>query len=269
MVSLESCDCLSRHRSELPVDRAGVVTVPLQLCLHVDHDLVRRQIAVTIDRTVVRIVSVSVVTPRRIPVTPVPEIPASANKDDAVVVAAPPTPIMPLPVVISKRSILLPAESAAPPIVRDRHISVSVDSDVPSGVAGNSPVTKISSRVYCNIALDTSSIVLSNSAFTQTNIGRVLRTSGRVCVSLAQTSIGRVTIEPRCGAVGMCPHRRRGNAALRPDGRRSGHLPCPHRRDLRFRVPARASMDRCRGSVVIVLFRLGQRRRCERYTRAY
>src|SRR5437763_16670597 len=108
MVSLESCDCLSRHRSELPVDRAGVVTVPLQLCLHVDHDLVRRQIALTIDRTVVRIVSVSVLTPRRIPVTPVPEIPASANKDDAVVVAGPPPPIMPLPVVISNAAYCCP-----------------------------------------------------------------------------------------------------------------------------------------------------------------
>src|SRR5882762_10521683 len=138
MVSLESCDRLTRHRSKLSVNRAGVVTVPLQLCLHVDHDLVRRQIAVTIDRTVVRIVSVSVVTPRRIPVTPVPEIPASANKDDAVVVAAPPTPIMPLPVVISKRSILLSTKSAAPPIVRDRHIYVSVDTDVRGGVAGES-----------------------------------------------------------------------------------------------------------------------------------
>src|SRR5258708_18103509 len=108
MVSLEGCDSLPRHWSKSAIDRAGIITVPLQLCLHVDHDLVRRQIAVTIDRTVVRIVSVSVVTPRRIPVTPVPEIPASANKDDPVVVDAPPTPIMPLPVCISESSIQWP-----------------------------------------------------------------------------------------------------------------------------------------------------------------
>ena len=134
MVSLESCDCLSRHRSELPVDRAGVVTVPLQLCLHVDHDLVRRQIAVTIDRTVVRIVSVSVVTPRRIPVTPVPEIPASANKDDAVVVAAPPTPIMPLPVVIAEGCILSTAERVTAEVIVNRHIASTIIGEVSCAV---------------------------------------------------------------------------------------------------------------------------------------
>src|SRR5436309_14336422 len=191
MVSLESCDSLSRHRSELPVDRAGVVTVPLQLCLHVDHDLVRRQIAVTIDRTVVRIVSVSVVTPRLIPVTPVPEIPASANKDDAVVVAAPPTPIMPLPVVISKRSILLPAESAAPPIVRDRHISVSVDSDVPSGVAGNSPVTKASITIDRDVTSDPGLIAEPHIALSNPRIRCGIRTNGGVCLSLAEPRIRR------------------------------------------------------------------------------
>src|SRR5437879_9184363 len=222
MVSLESCDCLSRHRSELPVDRAGVVPVPLQLCLHVDHDLVRRQIAVTIDRTVVRIVSVSDLTPRRIPVTPVPEIPASANKDDAVVVAAPPTPIMPLPVVISKRSILLPAESAAAPIVRDRHISVSVDTNVRGGVAGESPVTKASITIDRDVTSDPGLIAEPHIAISNPPIRCGIRTNGGVCLSLAEPRIrrgagtnGRVAIELLRGAVRMWPHRRRRDAALR------------------------------------------------------
>src|SRR5436309_2379446 len=117
MVRLEGGDGLPRHRSELSVNRAGIITIPLQLGLDFDHDLVRRQVAVTINRTVVRIVSARVVTPRRVPVTAIPEIPASTNEDDPVVVAAPPTPIMPLSVIIAERGILPAAELIAAPIV--------------------------------------------------------------------------------------------------------------------------------------------------------
>ena len=277
MVSLEGCDGLTRHRSKLSVNWTGIITVPLQLCLHIDHDLVRRQIAVTINRTVVRIVSVPIVTPRRIPVSSIPEIPASADKDDAVVVAAPPSSIMPLPMVISKGGILLPGESAAAPIVRDRHISVSVERDIRVSVAGESPVTKIPITIHGDVTLDPSLIVESRTAISNPSIRCNVRTNGRVCVSLANPRIrrsggmnGRVAIELRRGAVRMRSHRRRGDAALRPDGRCSGHLLRPHRRNLRWRVPARASMDRCRrGSILIVLFSLGQRRCCERYPRAY
>jgi hypothetical protein len=268
VVSLEGCDCLSGHATKDAIDRAGIITVPLQLSLHFDHDLVRRQVAVTINWTVVRIVSVWIVTPRWIPVARIPEIPASANKDDAVVVAAPPTPIMPLPVVISKRSILLPTKSAAPPIVRDRHISVSVDTDVRGGVAGESPVTKASITIDRDVTSDPSLIAEPHIAISNPRIRCGIRANGGVfCVSLAELRIrrgvgpnSRVAIEPRRAAVRMCPHWRSRNAALRPDGRRSGHLPCAHRRTLRWRVAARTSMDRCCGSVVIVLFDLGQRR---------
>ena len=183
---------------------------------------------------------------------------------------------MPLPVVISKRSILLSTKSAAPPIVRDRHISVSVNGDVGAGVAGESPVTKVPITIDRDVTLDPGLIVESRIAISNPRIRCGIRANGRVRVSLAELRIrpgfgpnSRVAIEPRRAAVGMCPHRRRRNAALRPDGRRSGHLPCAHRRDLRWRVAARASMDRCRGSVVILLFDLGQRRRRERYTREY
>src|SRR4029077_14292134 len=113
------------------------------LGLDFDHDSVGTQVAVTIDRSVVRIIGVRSVTPRRIPVSCIPEIPAAANKDNSAVVAAPPTSVMPLSVIISKRSVLLSAESAAPPIVCDRHISVSVNANVGGVVAGEIPVTKI------------------------------------------------------------------------------------------------------------------------------
>ena len=276
MVSLEGRDGLTGHRSKSAIDRSGIITVPLQLGLDFDYDPVRRQIAVTINRTVVRIVGVWIVTPRWIPVARIPEIPASANKDDAVVVAAPPTPIMPLPVVISKRSILLPAESAAAPIVGDRHISVSVDTDVRGGVAGESPVTKASITIDRDVTSDPGLIAEPHIAISNPRIRCGIGANGRVCVSLADPRIRRsagtncsVATELRRGAVSMRPQRCRGDAALRPDGRRSGHLLRSYRRNLRLRVPARASMDRCRRSVVIVLFDLGQRRRCERYTREY
>ncbi len=183
---------------------------------------------------------------------------------------------MPLSVVISKRSILLSTKSAAPPIVRDRHISVSVNGDVGAGVAGESPVTKVPITIDRDVTLDPGLIVESRIAISNPRIRCGIRANGRFCVSLAELRIrrgagtnSRVAIEPRRAAVRMCPHWRSRNAALRPDGRRSGHLPCAHRRDLRWRVAARASMDRCRGSVVILLFDLGQRRRRERYTREY
>ena len=47
MVSLESCNGLSRHWSKNTIDRSGIITVPLQLGLDFNHDLVGRQIAVT------------------------------------------------------------------------------------------------------------------------------------------------------------------------------------------------------------------------------
>src|SRR5437588_1309253 len=277
MVSLESCNGLSRHWSKNTIDRSGIITVPLQLGLDFNHDLVGRQIAVTIDRTIVRIISVRSVTPCRIPVSSIPEVPASADKDDSVVVAAPPIPVMPLSVIISKRSILLPTEPAAPPIIRDRDISVSVNANIGGVVAREISVTKIPITIHRDVILHTSLIVESRIAISNLSLRCNTRTNGRVSVSLANPRTGRsagtkrlVAIELRRGPIGMCFYRQRGNATLRPDGRRSGHLLCPRWRDLGLRVPARASMHRCCGRVVvIVLFCLGHRRQCQRCTRAY
>src|SRR5205085_1600917 len=226
------------------IDRSGIITVPLQLGLDFDHDLVGRQIAVTIDRTIVRIISVRSVTPCRIPVSSIPEVPASADKDDPVVVAAPPIPVMPLSVIISKRSILPSAESAAAPIVRDRDISVSVNANISGVVAREISVTKIPITIHRDVILHTSLIVESRIAISDLSLRCNTRTNGRVSVSLPNPRTGRsagtnrrVAIELRCGPIGMCSYRRRGYATLRPDGRYSGHLLCPRRRDLGLRVP--------------------------------
>jgi len=106
MVSLKSCQRLPRFRSENSIDLSDVITVTLQLDLHVHDDLVGRQIAVTVNWPVIRIVSVRIVPPGRIPITRIPVPPPAAHKDDARVVISPPAAVMPSPVVIVKRGVV-------------------------------------------------------------------------------------------------------------------------------------------------------------------
>src|SRR5205823_10905095 len=96
--------------------------------------------------------------------------PASTNEDDPVVVAAPPTPIMPLSVIIAERGILPAAELIAAPIVGHGHVSVSVDRHVCGGVAGEIPVTKISIPVHRDVILDASLIVESRAPISNPSI---------------------------------------------------------------------------------------------------
>ena len=106
MVGLKSCQRLPRFRSENSIDLSDVITVTLQLDLHVHDDLVGRQIAVTVNWPVIRIVSVRIVPPGRIPITRIPVPPPAAHKDDARVVISPPAAVMPSPVVIVKRGVV-------------------------------------------------------------------------------------------------------------------------------------------------------------------
>src|SRR6266480_89623 len=202
MVSLESCDGLTRHRSQLSVNRAGIVTVPLQLCLHLNNYLVRGQVAVTVDRSVVRIVRIRIVTPCWIPVTRVPVPPIATYKDDAAVIVAPPSAIMPLSVVIPKRSILLSAKLAASPVVGNGHISVPVDPNVRGGVAGDSPVTEVSITIDRHVTSDAGLIAEPRTAISNARARHIVGTN--CCV----------TANTRCRGVGPLPERRSGNAPL-------------------------------------------------------
>ena len=81
--------------------------------------LVRRQSVVAVDRAVEHKTHRRRITPRREPIAGIPVPPAVVYEDDPVVVACPPTTIVPLPVVVAEHRILLAAERVAVPIVSD------------------------------------------------------------------------------------------------------------------------------------------------------
>lgn len=130
VISLESCDGLPGHRPKDAIDRPIIVTVALQLLLNVNCYLIGRQSIVAIDWTVIRIIRGRGITPRREPVARVPIIPATIHKHDSVVMASPPTAIVPLPVVIAERRIPLTAERSTVDVVIDSRIASTVIGEV-------------------------------------------------------------------------------------------------------------------------------------------
>ena len=126
IVGLVGCDGFPGHRSKYPIDRSIVVTGARQLFLNVDCHLVRRQFVVGVDRSVVHITHGRRITPCREPVARVPVIPAVVHEDDPIVVASPPTTIVPLPVVIAEGRIPLTTERVTTPVISDSHIASTI-----------------------------------------------------------------------------------------------------------------------------------------------
>src|SRR5678815_1631322 len=126
VVSLESCDGLSGHWPKNTIDRSVVVTGARQLFLNIDGHLVGRPSVVGVDRTVIHISHGRRITPCREPIARIPVIPAVVHEDDPVVVASPPTAIVPLPVVIAEGRIPLAAERVATPVISDSHIDSTI-----------------------------------------------------------------------------------------------------------------------------------------------
>ena len=140
VVSLESCNGLSGHRAKDAIDRSVIVTVALQLFLNIDNYLVRGQSIVAVDWAVVRIIRIRGITPCREPVARIPIIPAAVYKHDPIVMAAPPTTIVPLPVVIAEGRILLTAESGTVEVIINRHIASTIIGEVPCAVDRDVPI---------------------------------------------------------------------------------------------------------------------------------
>ena len=128
VVSLESCDSLPGHRPKNPIDRPIIITVALQLLLNINNYLIRCQFVVAIDWAVIWIIGTRGITPCREPVARVPIIPAGVHKNDSVVMASPPTTIVPLSVVI--------AEDRIPLTAKRRTVEVVINSRVASTVIG-------------------------------------------------------------------------------------------------------------------------------------
>jgi hypothetical protein len=126
VVSLESCDGFSGHWPKNTIDRSVVVTGARQLFLNIDGHLVGRPSIVGVDWPVVHISHGRRITPCREPIARIPVIPAVVHEDDPVVVASPPTTIMPLPVVIAEGRIPLAAERVTTPVIRNPHIASTI-----------------------------------------------------------------------------------------------------------------------------------------------
>src|SRR6266480_1078679 len=134
IVSLERCNGLSSHWPKDTIDRPVVVTDALELFLNIDNYPVRRESVVAIDWAVVRIISVRGMTPCWEPVARIPIIPAAAHKHDPIVMASPPTTVVPLSVVIAERRVLSTAEGFTAEIIINSRIASMIISVVPCPV---------------------------------------------------------------------------------------------------------------------------------------
>ena len=101
VVGLERRQCPACLRPKASIDRSCIVAFLLQCKLEVLDDPVRPHICITsVDWSIVRIPSVRVIAPRRIPVPGVPVPPSAQHEGNVRVVTHPPTAVMPYPVVV-------------------------------------------------------------------------------------------------------------------------------------------------------------------------
>src|SRR5882724_5257489 len=134
VVSLESCDGLSGHWPKNTIDRSVVATCARQLFLHVHSYPIRRPSIVGVDGTTVHITNGRRITPCREPIARIPVIPAVVHEDNPIIVASPPTTIVPLPVVIAEGRIPLSAECVATPVISDSAFASTIIGGVPCPV---------------------------------------------------------------------------------------------------------------------------------------
>ena len=106
VVALVSCDRRPRKRPEQAVNVALIITLLLQRSLHVGDNLIRGQIVIGVDRSVVGVICARIVTPGRVPIARIPIIPSTESEHDAVVMTVPPAPLMPHRSVIPESMII-------------------------------------------------------------------------------------------------------------------------------------------------------------------
>src|ERR1700688_2932472 len=134
VASLESCDGLPGHRPKNAIDRPIIITVALQLLLNINNYLIGWQSIVAVDWAVIWIICTRGITPGREPVARIPIIPAAVHKHDPIVMAAPPTTIVPLSVVIAEDRIPLTAERRTVEVVINSRVASTVIGEVSCAV---------------------------------------------------------------------------------------------------------------------------------------
>ena len=101
MIALILGERRSSQRSHFSVDRPSVITLLLERDLDTGHDLFGRESAVTIDRLVVLIIRVGIVTPGRIPPAVVPAPPTEIEKDDRSAMIPPPVMVVVMMMIVN------------------------------------------------------------------------------------------------------------------------------------------------------------------------
>src|SRR2546429_7231035 len=94
MVALVTCNRGPGKRTHFAVDGPGVITLLLECDLNAGHDLVGRKTVGTVNRFVVLIIRVGIVTPGGIPPAVIPAPPAEVEKDDSDATIPPPVGAM-------------------------------------------------------------------------------------------------------------------------------------------------------------------------------
>ena len=90
MVALVTCNRGPGKRTHFAVDGPGVIPLLLECDLNAGHDLVGRKTVGTVNRFVVLIIRVGIVTPGRIPPAVIPTPPTEIEEDDGDAMMVPP-----------------------------------------------------------------------------------------------------------------------------------------------------------------------------------
>ena len=89
------CDRGASKRPEQTIHFALIIALLLQRGLHVGGHLIRWQIIITIDRAIICIIRVGIVTPSRVPISRIPSIPPTVYENDPIIMVSPPVPVVP------------------------------------------------------------------------------------------------------------------------------------------------------------------------------
>ena len=100
MVALIISDRGTSEWSENTVHFPLIIALRLERGLHVSDYLIGRQVVISVDWPVIRIIGRRIVTPGRVPIIGIPIVPATEHENDAVVTATPPGSVVPLRSVI-------------------------------------------------------------------------------------------------------------------------------------------------------------------------
>src|SRR5713226_9638255 len=107
MVALVIRDGRAREGTKQTVHFAVIISLLLQCRLHIGNHLIGRQVVIPVDRPVISVIRIGSITPCWEPEARVPIIPSAIYENYAVIMAPPPTLVVPLRRIIPENRISL------------------------------------------------------------------------------------------------------------------------------------------------------------------